>query len=53
MLRRQSLIALGVALVLGLLAVYFANVFLTQTEQRAQVASAGTAKVAVAAGPRA
>jgi pilus assembly protein CpaB len=51
MLRRQSLIALGVALVLGLLAVYFANVFLTQTEQRAQVASAGTAKVAVAAVP--
>jgi pilus assembly protein CpaB len=51
MLRRQSLIALGVALVLGLLAVYFANVFLTQTEQRAQVATAGTAKVAVAAVP--
>ena len=51
MLRRQSLIALGVAVVLGLLAVYFANVFLTQTEQRAQVASAGTAKVAVAAVP--
>lgn len=50
-MRRQSLIALGVAVVLGLLAVYFANVFLTQTEQRAQVATAGTAKVAVAAVP--
>ncbi len=50
-MRRQSLIALAVALVLGLLAVYFANVFLTQTEQRAQVATAGTAKVAVAAVP--
>ena len=51
MIRRQSLIALGVAMVLGLLAVYFANVFLTRTEERAQVASAGTAKVAVAAVP--
>lgn len=50
-MRRQSLIALGVAIVLGLLAVYFANVFLTKTEQRAQTASAGTAKVAVAAVP--
>jgi len=51
MLRRQSLIALGIAVVLGLLAVYLANVFLSQNEQRAQVASAGTAKVAVAAVP--
>ena len=50
-MRRQSLIALGVAIVLGLLAVYLANVFLTRTEQRAQVATAGTAKVAVAAVP--
>jgi pilus assembly protein CpaB len=51
MIRRQSLIALGIALVLGLLAVYLANVFLTQTEQRAETATAGTAKVAVAAVP--
>lgn len=51
MIRRQSLIALGIALVLGLLAVYLANAFLTQTEQRAQVSQAGTAKIAVAAVP--
>ncbi len=51
MFRRQSLIALGVAVVLGLLAVYLTNVFLSRTEQRAQVAEAGTAKVAVAAVP--
>ena len=51
MFRRQSLIALGVAIVLGLLAVYLTNVFLSRTEQRAQVATAGTAKVAVAAVP--
>jgi len=51
MIRRQSLIALGIALVLGLLAVYLANIFLTQTEQRAQVSQAGTAKIAVAAVP--
>lgn len=50
-MRRQSLIALGIALVLGLLAVYLANVFLTQTEQRAEVNQAGTAKIAVAAVP--
>jgi pilus assembly protein CpaB len=37
--------------VLGLLAVYFANVFLARTEQRAQVANTGTAKVAVASVP--
>lgn len=51
MLRRQSLIALGIALVLGLLAVYFANIFLSRSERRAEVASAGTMKVAVAAVP--
>jgi pilus assembly protein CpaB len=49
MLSRQSLIALGVALVLGVLAVYLANVFLTNTEMRAAKATAGTTKVAVAA----
>jgi pilus assembly protein CpaB len=51
MLRRQSMIALGIAIVLGLLAVYFANVFLSRTEQKAEKASAGTMKVAVAAVP--
>ena len=51
MIKRQSLIALGVALVLGLIAVYLANVFLTNTEQRAKVAEVGMTKVAVAAVP--
>lgn len=51
MLNRQSLIALGVALVLGLLAVYFANIFLTSNQERAEQAAVGTTKVAVAAVP--
>ena len=51
MISRQSLIALGVALVLGVLAVYLANIFLTNTEQRAAQATAGTTKVAVATVP--
>ena len=46
---RQSMIALGVALVLGLLAVYFANVFLAGKEQK--VVQTGTTRVAVAAVP--
>jgi pilus assembly protein CpaB len=50
-MRRQTLIALGVAAVLGLLAVYFANIFLSKTEQRAAVAPQGLTKVAVAAVP--
>lgn len=51
MLRRQSLIALGIALVLGLLAVYLANVFLSRNEQIAERANIGTTKVAVAVVP--
>ena len=51
MFSRQSLIALGVALVLGVLAVYLANIFLTNTEERAARATVGTTKVAVAAVP--
>ena len=51
MMRRQTLIALGIALVLGLFAVYLANVFLTQTEQRAVVTPQGMTKVAVAGVP--
>lgn len=51
MLRRQSLIALGIALVLGLVAVYLANVFLSQNEKRAAEANVGTTRVAVAAVP--
>src|SRR5438105_6463163 len=46
---RQTLIALGVALFLGLAAVYLANTFLSGTERKA--ALAGTSKVAVAAAP--
>ena len=41
MISRQSLIALAVALVLGALAVYLANVFLTNTEMKAAKASEG------------
>ena len=50
-MRRQTLIALGIAVVLGLFAVYLANVFLTQTEQKAAVTPTGMTKVAVAAVP--
>ncbi|HET7708787.1 MAG TPA: Flp pilus assembly protein CpaB [Sphingomicrobium sp.] len=50
-MRRQTLIALGIAMVLGILAVYLANVYLARTEARADTAQAGMAKVAVAAVP--
>jgi len=50
-MRRQTLIALGVAAVLGLLAVYFANIFLSRTEQQAAITPQGMTKVAVAAVP--
>jgi pilus assembly protein CpaB len=49
MLKRQSLIAIGIAVVLGLVAVYLANIFLTAG--RAGQAPEGTVKVAVAAVP--
>lgn len=49
MLTRQSMIALGVAVLLGLVAVFFANSFITGKE--AQAYKAGTTKVAVAAAP--
>ena len=51
MISRQSLIALCAALFLGVVAVYLANIFLTNTEEKAARASAGTTKVAVAAVP--
>ena len=47
MLSRQSLIALGIAVVLGVAAVFLANTFLTGREKQAY--SGGTTKVAVAA----
>ena len=49
MLRRQSWIALGIAVVLGLFAVYIANAYLVGTQKRAELA--GTTKVAVATAP--
>jgi pilus assembly protein CpaB len=51
MIKRQSLIAIGIALVLGLFTVYLANIFLTNNEQRAKVADVGMTRVAVAAVP--
>jgi pilus assembly protein CpaB len=51
MLTRQSLIALGIALILGLVAVYLANTYLVSTQKR--VEQGGTTKVAVAAVPMA
>ena len=50
-MKRQTLIALGIAVVLGLVAVYLANTMLT-TSQRNQQATALT-RVAVAAVPMA
>ncbi|MCH8614763.1 Flp pilus assembly protein CpaB [Sphingomonas sp. SM33] len=50
-MRRQTVIALAVALVLGLLAVYLANIFLSANERKAQQATANMVKVAVAAVP--
>ena len=50
-MNRQTMIALGIALVLGLVAVYAANVFLTENEEQAQTVPTGMTKVAVAAVP--
>lgn len=49
MLRRQTLIALGIALVLGLVAVYLANTYLIAADRRADLA--GTTRIAVASVP--
>jgi pilus assembly protein CpaB len=51
MLRRQTLIALAIAVVLGLFAVYLANVFLSKSEKRVAATPMGTTKVAVALVP--
>ena len=48
---RQSMIALGVAIVLGLVAVYIANAYISGSKQRVDLA--GTTKVAVASVPMA
>ena len=50
-MRRQSMIALGIALVLGVVAAYLANIFLTRTEERVAAVEAGMTRVAVAAVP--
>ena len=49
MLRRQTVIALAVAIFLGLVAVYLANTYLVASQNRASLA--GTTPVAVAIGP--
>jgi pilus assembly protein CpaB len=49
MMSRQTLIALAGAIVLGLVAVYVANIYLNRAQQTAY--AAGTTKVAVAAAP--
>jgi pilus assembly protein CpaB len=46
---RQSMIALGVAIVLGLFAVYIANIYITGSQKKAELG--GTTKVAVASVP--
>ena len=50
-MRRQTVIALAVAVVLGLIAVYLANAYLGRSDQLVQQAQQGTTKVAVAAVP--
>lgn len=50
-MNRQAIIALGVAVVLGLLAVFFANSYLNRTQRQAY--AGGTTKVAVATAPMA
>lgn len=51
MMRRQTLIALGIAVLLGLFAVFLANSFLSRTERQAAVVPEGMTKIAVAAVP--
>ena len=50
-MRRQSLIAIGIAILLGLLAVYLANIFLSVRERQIDDTPQGMTKVAVAAVP--
>ena len=50
-MRRQTVIALAVAVVLGLLAVYLANAYIGRSDQKVAALQTGTAKVAVAAVP--
>ncbi|WP_265587344.1 Flp pilus assembly protein CpaB [Sphingomicrobium arenosum] len=50
-MRRQSVIAIAIALVLGIVAVYLANTWLSGREARIAEANQGTTEVAVAAVP--
>ncbi|MGH6705805.1 MAG: Flp pilus assembly protein CpaB [Sphingomicrobium sp.] len=50
-MRRQTLIALGVAVILGLIAVFVANAYLTGRERQLASSSEGMVRVAVAALP--
>ncbi|HET9356385.1 MAG TPA: Flp pilus assembly protein CpaB [Sphingomicrobium sp.] len=50
-MRRQSIVALAVAVVLGLVAVYLANAYWSARDARADSASRGNIRVAVAAVP--
>jgi pilus assembly protein CpaB len=50
-MRRTTLIALGAAVILGLFAVYLANVFLTSSEKKVEEQKVTFTKVAVAAVP--
>ncbi|MCJ7421280.1 Flp pilus assembly protein CpaB [Sphingomicrobium astaxanthinifaciens] len=50
-MRRQSVIAIAIALVLGIVAVYLANTWLSEREARIAAANQGTTEVAVAAVP--
>ena len=50
-MRRQTVIALAVAVVFGLVAVYLANAYIGRSDQRVAAAEQGTVKVAVAAVP--
>lgn len=50
-MKRQTMIALAVAVVFGLFAVYLLNSYLSRTDQRVEAAEQGLTKVAVAAVP--
>ena len=50
-MKRQTLIALAVAVVLGIFAVYLANAYLGRSDQKVAALQQGTTKVAVAAVP--
>lgn len=47
-MRRQSIIALGAAIILGLIAVFLVNAYLSGADRRSQPADTSTVKVAVA-----